>query len=368
MKILEIAGKLNIGGAQAVAANISKYADEDMHFTYLVFGDDVGALEENILKKGHKILHCAYPSEGMAKFFIYLVRLMKSERFDAVHCHTMYNCGVVMLAAKVAGVPGRLSHSHTINDAAGHSLGRRLYRLLMRALMCLFGTEFLACGYDAGCELYGKRKFEKDGIVIKNGIDIASYRFSEENRKHIREEYGIGDKYVIGHVGHYVKVKNQSFLIELMPEILKKRPNALLLMFGDGEDREMLGRLIEEKKLGESARLMGNVGNINEVLSAFDVFAFPSLFEGTPLALIEAQANGVPCIISNLIPDDACLTDAITKLPLEDKTLWVEALTEAIRRSDGQYAEQLLANYEDIRKSMQKLYGIFRKYDGKSGN
>lgn len=364
MKILEVCGKLNIGGAQAVAANISKYADEDMQFTYIVFEDDVGALEEDIKNKGHEILHIDPPSDNIAKFFVTLIRIMKREKFDVVHCHTMFNCGVVMLAARIAGVPCRASHSHTTNDDAGQGIGRTIYRFFMRLLIWCCATEFLACGFDAGCELYGRKRFEKNGVIIKNGIDISNYCFSEENRKSIREKYGVEDKFVIGHVGHYVGVKNQKFLIGIMPQIVEKKPNAELLMFGDGEDREMLSSLIEKNRLEKSARLMGNVNNVSEVLSAFDVFAFPSLFEGTPLALIEAQANGVPCIVSDLIPKDACLTDIVCPVSIQDESGWILAIVNASRMDSLRYADELRTVYADINDSMEELYKIFRNYKG----
>lgn len=362
MRILEIAGKLNIGGAQAVAANIAKYADESFNFVYVVFGDDIGEYEADVKAKGNKIIHIPSPTGNLRGYFRTLVKIMREEQIDVVHCHTMFNCGVVMLAAKVAGVKGRISHSHTIKDETRMTAKRRAYVFAMRLLMFLFGTDWFACGVDAGRILYGKKWFSKHGKVIRNGIDIEKYRFNECTREKIRKQLGVEDKLVIGHVGHYVRVKNQRFLIELMPQILKTNPDARLLMFGDGPDRDTLQSAIDENNLAGKAMLMGNADNINELLSAFDVFAFPSFYEGTPLALIEAQANGVPCLISDAIPEDACLTDAVTKLPLDNENKWADALTDMKRNNSVQYAEVLMENYGDISKSMAELYTAFDKY------
>lgn len=365
MKILEFSAKLNIGGAQAVAANIARYAEKSMEFTYVVFGDEVGEYEADVIARGNTVVHMPEPKENLWKFFWSIVALMKRERFDVVHAHTMFNCGLIMLAGKIAGVPGRISHSHTISDEAKKSALRQVYLWLMRCLICCFGTEWCACGVDAGNILYGKKWFSRYGTVIKNGIDIDKYQYSDSARSRIRQQYQVTDSYVIGHVGHYVKVKNQAFLIRLMDEVRKVKPNAVLLLLGDGPDRGMLEEQIHQRGLEQNVRLVGNVSNVSEVLSALDVFVFPSLYEGTPLALIEAQANGLTCIISDAVPDDACLTDAVKKLNLEQpESCWVSALVDAKRIDRKETAVAIKKCYGTIETSMEELYSVFRKYAG----
>lgn len=359
--VLELCSQLNIGGAQAVAANIARYAPPEFRFDYLVFGDNVGDYEADILARGHRILHWPSPSSNQLGYLIRLVKLMRREKYDVVHCHNMFSSGTVMLAAKLAGVPCRISHAHTTREECAVTAARRFYRRVMGGLIRLCGSEFFACGVAAGHALYGKDWFETHGTLIPNGIDAAAYGYSPEHREALRARYGLKDRFVIGHVGHYVEVKNQAFLIGLMGKILKKRPDAVLLLFGEGTDREKLAGLIEEAGLSGSVRLMGNVNNIGQVLSALDVFAFPSLFEGTPLALLEAQANGLPCVISDAIPADACLTDDILRLPL-DRDLWTEALLRAERTAAEDRSHILLSKYESIHDSMARIYGVMRTY------
>lgn len=367
MEILEIVADLKIGGAQRVAANIAKYAPADYHFTYVVFGKDVGEYESEILASGHRVIHLASPNKGRRQFFRELSLIMRERHYDVVHCHTMYSCGAVMQVAKMHHIPGRLSHSHTALDQVGdHSPWRKSYKNLMRAMIRQFGTDYLACGQAAGVELYGERLFSTKGIIIKNGMDTETYRFSEKNRNSVRIALGLDDCFIIGHVGHYEKVKNQKFLIRLMSEVLKKQPNAFLLLYGEGSERKVLEQEILSLHLKDHIRVMGNARNIPEVLSAFDVFAFPSLFEGTPLSLLEAQTNGLPCVISDRIPEDACITDLICTLPLEDPAGWVEALLIAKRHNPERYPDVISENYETIQKSMAVLYCIYEKYSGKS--
>jgi len=264
-----------------------------------------------------------------------------------------------MLAAKLAGVPCRLSHSHTIKEGCRMTPVRICYQWVMRMLIRMCGNVFLACGVEAGHALYGKSWFDRKGIVIPNGIDPCAYAYSEENRQAIRKLYGLKNQLVIGHVGHYVEVKNQAFLIDLMEVIRSRCPEAVLLLFGEGEDRNKLEEKIREKNAEEYVRLMGNVRNIGQVLSAFDVFAFPSLFEGTPIALIEAQANGLPCIISDKIPTDACLTEDIHMVPLDDTAAWAEAVIQARRFNAAAKADRMMSCYESVQASMKRIYFIY---------
>lgn len=135
----------------------------------------------------------------------------------------------------------------------------------------------------------------------------------------IREALGLKNAFVIGHVGHLLQVKNQTFLIQLMPEILKRKANAKLVLLGE-EDRPKLERLIHDLRLEDRVIMTGNVRNVRDYLSAMDVFAFPSLFEGMPLSIVEVQANGLPCVLSTGVPKDVYLTDLIQALSLDEKT------------------------------------------------
>lgn len=360
IKVLEICARLNIGGAQKVAANIGRYAPKDIQVWYLVFGSDVGEYEAPLIEMGHHIVHM--PLQNNLAFFRSLCKFIRQESFDIVHCHTMYSCGIFMLAARLCGVRRRICHSHTINDESPRTVRRFLYKRVMRSMIHLFASDYLACGKEAGYELYGERFFRKHGRIVKNGIETQKYAFDETARREIRAGYGLSDAVVIGHVGHYVTVKNQSFLIELLPELLRQRPDCVLLLFGDGEDRQKLQTQIDGLQLQASARLMGNVNNIDRVLSAFDVFVFPSLYEGTPLALIEAQTNGLPCIISDQIPDDACLTDLIQRRSLSDPPAWVRSILSAARpRNCEEYRRRIEQAYGSIEASMQTLYQLFIK-------
>lgn len=363
MRILEICGNLNIGGAQLVAANISRYAENTMKFDYLVFGDRIGEYEHDVMEKGNRVLHIPEIGGRYFHYFKYLRKLMRDNHYDVVHCHTMFNCGIAMLAAKLEKVPGRLSHSHTISTDEKRSPLRLLYNKIMQVLIRICANQYLACGMTAGKVLYGDKWFARHGTVIPNGINVAAYQYSAENRLRIRKQYHWENSFVVGHVGHYVDVKNQAFLIQLAPEIKAIRENAEIVLFGEGENRERLSDEIKALRVDDYVHLMGNVDNIHEVLSAMDVFAFPSLYEGTPLALIEAQANGLPCIISAAVPGDACILNDIVALELQDEEeRWVSAICGACRTNSAKKAEIVSERYGDVRSSMNAIYQIFNKF------
>lgn len=361
MTVLQITATLRIGGAEKVARDIGLRAlDEGHEVHYLVFGDVVGEYEEDVISKGGKVIHIPSPSADYAKYFSRLKQLIRENRYDAVHAHTMFNIGWAMLAARECGVPVRVAHSHSsLND--GNSVKKQVYEKAMRQLILHNATHLVACGDAAGIRLYGERAYQRSGICILNGIETKAFAFDLEKRQSIRRKLCLENNYVIGHVGHLMEVKNQSFLIRLMPEILKKKPNAKLLMLGEGEDRPVLEQLIRDLSLESHVIMTGNVRNVPDYLSAMDVFAFPSLYEGMPLSVLEVQANGLPCILSTGVPKDVYQTDLIQPLSLEQPTLWIQEVCSAKRCKPDQYAGILQQKGFDTVSVTNRFLSIYER-------
>ena len=357
-KILIIAGALHIGGAEKVCRDIGLYSAGRCIVHYLVFSDNAGEYEDELIESGCKVFHTAPPSEGHIAYCRYLKRLIRSEHYDAVHSHTMFNSGWAMLAAKQCGVPVRIAHSHSALDVP-RSAFFRFYESLMRRMILQNATVYAACGQKAGERLYGKKSFDSKGVLLLNGISTASFAFDEEARARIRKQCGLEDRFVIGHAGHLAEVKNQSFLIRLMPVILKSRHNAFLILLGDGTDREMLQNLILQLGLDKYVRLTGNVNNVGDYLSAMDVFAFPSLYEGLPLSIVEVQANGLPCIISDRVPKDVFITDLLTPVSLDAKNAWVDAICSAHRTDSLSYCEIVRQSGMDSEIFAEKVFSLY---------
>lgn len=360
-KVLLIAASLRIGGAEKVAADIGLYADPQKYAVhYVVFGDDIGAYEPELEARGCKIFHLPQPADSYRAYMKNLKKLIRTYHYDVIHAHTMFNIGWAMLAGKLYGVPVRVSHAHSALEEH-RSIKVRLYEAAMRFLILTCATDYIACGVKAGERLYGKKAFKKKGTLILNGIDTQGFAFDEQRREVFRKGLGLDDKFIIGHAGHLAEVKNQSFLLSLMPEILKRQPQAYLLLLGEGEDRSALGQRIHKLHLEDHVRMTGNVRNMPDYLNAMDVFAFPSLYEGMPLSIIEVQSNGLPCVISDKVPKDVFLTDLLRPLPLNDQSAWVDAICSAKRETPEKYAAQMRQSGFDTDAAMQKVYTIYEK-------
>lgn len=361
-RVLIIAGGLQRGGAERVAANISKYADRDhFQFDYLVFEGIENVYGEEIERMGGSVITVKSPSCGYGAYLRTLVSLMRKNNYCAVHSHTMFNSGLNLLAALFCGIKCRIAHSHTTKTETKVSIPQKIYEQLMRMIILLCSTRLFACGEEAGFWLFGKRAFRKKGIVIKNGIDVDAFAYSSECRARIRRAYDIENAFVIGHSGTLLPLKNQLFLIKRMPEILRQCPNAVLLLIGGGEaeyTRE-LKQMAIENGVADKVFFCGAVDNVCEYLSALDVFAFPSLREGTPLALIEAQSNGLPCIVSDCVPADAKLTQLVKSLPLTEPQAWVHALCAASREKPEMYTYLVRESGYSAQEAYKPIYEAY---------
>lgn len=360
-RILIIIGKLYIGGAERVGRDIGFFADpEKYEIHYLVFGDDQGAYEPELLEKGCRIHHIPSPTRNQFAYLRTLIKLFREYRFDVVHSHTMFSSGWAMLAGKLCGIPCRITHSHSIRGPEKRSWVKQTYEKAMRRLILCCATHYAACGKNAGDWLYGADVFQKKGILIYNGIELSRFAFDDGIRQKLRRELGLENRFVIGHAGHMAPVKNQVFLLERMPEILKRKPEAVLLLLGDGKDRTFLEEKARVLGIEQQVIMTGNVSNVAEYLNVMDVFAFPSLYEGMPLAMIEAQTNGLPCVISDRIPEDVHLTDLVTVLSLEkNEEAWVTELCCAERSGSDRYWEKMQAAGLDTSGMLTRIYALY---------
>ena len=361
--VLIIIGKLIIGGAERVGRDIGYYADKKKYrIHYLVFEDDICAYEKELTDAGCIIHHMDPPSSGYVRYYRNLCELIKRQQIDIIHAHTMFNSGWAMLAGWQQRVPVRISHSHSIRGPEHRGFVKNLYEKTMRVMIRLFATDYVACGKGAGEWLYGKKFFEKNGTVIYNGIGLDQYIYDENERNKIREKYGLQKKFIIGHAGHFAPVKNQGFLLELMPEIIRRRPDAFLMLLGDGQNRRKFEDEAIKLGLQDKVLLTGNVKNVGAYLSAMDIFTFPSLYEGMPLALVEAQTNGLPCVISQKIPKDICLTDLISPISLNSsKEKWISIIISMKRDFPENYGKKMCDMGFDILNMLEKIYKLYER-------
>lgn len=261
---------------------------------------------------------------------------------------TPVTSAISYLIAKKYGIKSFMWHSHNVQIISRFS----------PTSLCMSASDrFLACSEAAGKARFGNRRF----TIIKNGIDIEKYVFHAAERNDIRKELHVENKFVIGHVGRYSNQKNQEFLIDVFASIIKKEPNSALILVGEGEDRQKLQSKITKFHLEGKVILTGVRDDVSSILNAFDVFLFPSNYEGLCFAMIEAQANGLHCICSNKISQEAYITDLVEALPIDDGAdAWAE---HALKYKGGykrknMYQKIYEAGY-DSRQSSAQIEQIF---------
>lgn len=360
-RILQVPSGLYIAGAQKIARDIGLQRDKTkFDVQYVVFDDVVDQYEKELVKDGCMVHHLPLPSKiwkRLPAMYSQLKRLMLAEHYDIVHAHCMFQSGIAILAAKRVGIPVRITHSH--NSGQNRKRFQLFYDFVMRKLISSCSTQLVACGDSAGEFLFGNRTYHRRGKLILNGVDTDMFRFSAARRKEARMELDLEQRFVIGIVARLEPSKNHSFLLQLMPEIVKKKPETILLIVGDGHEREKLETQARKTELTDYVRFLGSVENVDYYMNAMDVFALPSLFEGMPLTLMEAQSNGLPCVLSENVPTDAIQTNLARVVPLSDKAAWVKMLCETKRISSEKYADDIHARGLDYSQMLSEIYSLY---------
>ncbi|MDN5372933.1 MAG: hypothetical protein PWR19_1979 [Carnobacterium sp.] len=363
-RILNVIGGLNIGGAENSAMNICRYIDKDyFQYDYLVFGEEEGVYEKEALHKGAEIIRMPFAKEGYFLYCKNISKLLKENKYDAIHVNTLWNSGIVLFLAKIYNVPVRICHSHSTESSQNEGIIYKVYIKVMRKLITSSSTHLIACGQEAGEYLYGKELYQEAGTTIYNGIDINDYRFDQTKRNDIRSSFGLeATDTLLGHVGRLAPVKNHSFILDIFEEMATLDSTIYLMLVGDGPDQQKIKDRILASGLEKRVFLMGNRLNVNELLFAMDVMLFPSLYEGFPVTLIEAQATALPCLISEQVTNEAKLIEISQFLPIDAGTeIWKENIYELIQKkiqrdyTSIEYIEKNF-NVKNIVKKMERLY------------
>lgn len=329
-RMLHIVGGMYPGGLENFIMNIYRNLDrEQVQFDIIVHKFQEGDYRNEIEKMGGKIYLAPRKAGNPLKNFMAIRKIVKENGYEIVIRHSDNAFPVVdMVAAAFGGAKKRIYQSHSSDSS--HKLLHYFFRMWMGFAV----TDRFACSENAGKWMYKNRKFK----VIKNAIDVERFRYRKEVRERIRQEWDMQDKRVYCHVGIYMPVKNHAFLINTFACLLKEQPEARLLLIGEGDLRPDMEKQIEKLGLQGNVILTGIRSDVAELLQMGDVFMFPSIYEGLPLSVIEAQTAGLPCLISDVITDEVMVTDLVTKMPLSaGEEAWAKkalALSEPKERKD----------------------------------
>ncbi|WHX41416.1 glycosyltransferase family 1 protein [Mesobacillus sp. AQ2] len=331
LRVLHVVVNMNRGGAETLLMNLYRNIDRSkIQFDFLTCKE--GVFDEEILKLGGKVYRIPYITEvGHSKYLKALTEFfIEYPQYQIVHSHMDKMSGFVLRAAKKAGVSVRIAHSHSTRSEGGAAA--RIYKWYAGTMIPKYATDFVSCSKEAAEWLFGKKA--NGTIFLKNGIDLDKFKFSPKVRELIRSELKMEkDQFLVGHVGRFSMPKNHSYLLELFKEFLSYRREAILLLVGDGPLLPEIKRKAEEMELSKNIKFLGSRSDVEQLLQAFDVFLFPSIFEGVPVSLIEAQASGLPCLISDSITKEIDMgLGLVHSISLTNKKLWIERMQDVINQ------------------------------------
>lgn len=358
-RILQISFDMSRGGAETLIMNIYRNIDRSkIQFDFLLHNKEKSAYEDEIAALGGRIYR-------IPRFFGYNkpsydknleAFLLEHPEYTIIHDHLMDSATETFRIAKKLGRT-TIAHSHITQDRFSID---NMIRFFFRKNLYKVSDYRMACSNDAGKWLYrGKADF----IVLKNGIEPNSFSFSPEKRRKIRENLNLKDTdFVIGTIGRCVEQKNQRRVIEIFQDFHKTNKNSKLVLVGEGPLEEDLKLQVKRLGIENAVIFTGSIENTNEIYSAFDCFLFPSLYEGLGIVLVEAQANGLPCIISSTIPKDVDLISSlIYRIRLNDgNNVWVEAIKESKPLENRAKAPDLVRrngyDIKDVAKYIENFY------------
>lgn len=342
INILYTVNGLRVNGMSAVIMQYIKNLNKT-EYSFSIFTDEIDSrFLPDLKNNGVQIIQSKMRRKNQYKYYRELVQLFKKQHFDILHAHgNSATIAVELVAAKRCDVPMRIAHSH--NTTCNHKIIDKLLRPFFYASY----THGIGCGVEAGKWLFK----DKPHVVIKNGVDLGEYAFDPELRDGIRRELGVTSQTIIGHIGRFTDQKNHIFLLDVFKRYLQLNPNSVLLLVGNGPLEEKTKDVAKELGIIDKVIFYGTTTKTSALYSAMDYFVFPSKYEGVPLTLVEAQANGLGCLISDKVSSEVIITSLIEVLSLESPNEWA-------RRIPIKFVREKEISIEAIGRLRENGFGI----------
>ena len=362
VRVLQVLGGTSLGGAESRVMDSYRHLDRSrIQFDFCVHSQEEGFFDKEIESLGGHIYRV--PRFQVVNWLAYRKAWKDFFRehpgYVAVHGHMTSTASIYLPIAKAAGVPLAIAHARSagVDPGLKGAMTRFLRRNLgKKADVCL------TCSRLAGEAVFGKKMVEAGRVTtVPNAIDAREFAFSEKKRKQKRAELGIGvQEFVIGHVGRFGHMKNHAFLLDVFAEICRKVPDSRLLLVGEGGLMDSVREKAASLGLSDRVIFTGNQAQVADFYMAMDFFVFPSIFEGLPGSVIEAQAAGLRCLVSDSVTDEVLITPLAQARSLSDKaSVWAQNVLE--RRSyEREQMEQAIKeagfDVSDQVKFLEKLY------------
>lgn len=356
IRVLQVVTNMDRGGLESMLMNYYRHIDrEKIQFDFLAHRQERAAFDDEIETLGGRIYRLPRLVPWSKSYLSALNRFFDEHTgYKVVHVHQDCLSSVILKAAKQHDVPVRIAHSHSANQDKNLKYPIKLW---YKRSIPEYATNLFACGKDAGDWMFGGASYQ----IINNAIDVAAYTYGSTKRQEMRRQIGLENEFTIGHVGRFNQPKNHPFLLDIFTSLLKKEPNAALLLVGGGEGMPKIQAKAQELGIAERVRFLGVRSDVADLMQAMDVFVFPSFYEGLPVTMVEAQASGLPCIISDKVPPECILTEGLVNImPLSTSPeVWAERILakRAIPRTDRR--EEIAAHGFDITTEAVKLQEFY---------
>lgn len=347
---------LRLEGITSVILNYASHMNRDgLELAFTAFGKT-----PEVVRNKFEALGTVYDLPDRKKNTVAYVRnlskLLKSNHYDVIHVHG--NSGTMLIEAVLArtyGIKRVILHCH--NTTCNHPLLNKV----MTPFMKWMATDCVACSIPAGEWLYGDSLF----TVFHNAIDLEKYSFDTKARQDLREEFGVGNEILIGHIGHFTEQKNHLFLIDAFEAFHKKQSASKLLLVSDGRLFDNVKKKVQMLGLEDSVIFAGRRADCDRLYQTMDLFVLPSKWEGLSLVTVEAQASSLPTLVSAAVPAEARCTNLVEWLDLEEGAeKWAEKMAQMMEKSIDRTVsrqKELGAAGFDIRQEAEKLRELYLK-------
>jgi len=351
-------GSLECGGQETTVMSFYRNIDRSkIQFDFLITVEGKNYYEDEALSLGARVFKRPMRTKSPVGNMLGLIRLLKAHpEFKVVHIHNSTTViAIDTILALLCGIPVRIAHSR--NVMLSFSLLHKVFQPLLKAT----ATHWMCCSTEAGLSMFGARAvMSKKFQCFPNARDLSPFRFSQDRRSLLRQDMGLVNHFVIISVGRLEVQKNQHFLLDLIDNTNRKDSSVVLLVVGEGSLHNELVRRADELGLGRVVRFLGRRDDVPDLLQAADIFILPSFYEGLPGVVIEAQASGLPCMISNTVTRECKLTDSVEFLPIDKGSEpWAEKILsyKGFDRHDT-LADIRTAGYDirDAAKKMEEFY------------
>lgn len=341
IRVAQIIGKWVGGGVESVVMNYYRHIDRSkIQFDFICDNDSTNIPYEEIKSLGGKVILIP-PYQKVFKYHKELKKVLKEGNYRIAHSHINTLSVFSLFAAKTAGVPIRIAHSHSTTNKQEKK--KNLLKQILRPFSKLFATNYMCCSEYAGRWLFGNKDYDNGNVyLLNNAIDVDKFLFNEKIRKQKRKEFNIkDDTIVIGHIGRFVEQKNHKFLIDIFKEFHDKVPNSILMLVGQGPLQEEIKEKVNKLNLNKYVMFLGQRKDTNELYQIFDIFVLPSLYEGLPVVGVEAQTSGLLCILSNAMTKETKILES---------TIFI-----SIENTAREWTDNMLAAYKDYCRTDTKV-------------